>query len=54
MIAGVRSAGAPVLLMSADPSLRNLVYKHPGQKLPPGRGLYITRDEQMMIQVATG
>nr|WP_165965004.1 FtsK/SpoIIIE domain-containing protein [Mycobacterium eburneum] len=51
-VAGVRSSGAPVLLMSADPSLVNIVGKTKGQKLPPGRGLYIARDDRMMIQVA--
>lgn len=48
----MRRAGAPVLLMSTDPSLVNLVGKQRGQKLPPGRGLWLGRDDRMMVQVA--
>ena len=45
------SRQAPVLLMSSDPDLANLVGRRRGQRLPAGRGLYIHRDQQMMIQV---
>jgi DNA segregation ATPase FtsK/SpoIIIE, S-DNA-T family len=52
VLAGLRKSGAPVLLMSADPGLVNLVGRTRGQKLPAGRGLLICRDDRMMIQVA--
>lgn len=42
---------APVLLMSSDPDMANLVGRRRGQRLPAGRGLYIHRDQQMMVQV---
>lgn len=42
---------SPVLLMSSDPDVANLVGRRRGQRLPAGRGLYIHRDQQMMVQV---
>ncbi|MGD9622335.1 MAG: type VII secretion protein EccCa [Mycolicibacterium sp.] len=53
ILPAIRQAGAPVLLMSADESLLNVVGKTRGQKLRPGRGLWLAGDDRMMIQVAT-
>lgn len=53
ILPAVRQAGAPVLLMSADESLLNVVGKTRGQKLLPGRGLWLAGDDRMMVQVAT-
>ncbi|OKH69404.1 hypothetical protein EB74_30025 [Mycobacterium sp. SWH-M5] len=52
VIAAVRNANSPVLFMSADPTLINVVGKTRGQKLPQGRGLYLSREERMMVQIA--
>lgn len=53
ILPAVRQAGCPVLLMSSDESMINIVGKTRGQKLRPGRGLWLGSDDRMMIQVAT-
>lgn len=52
LLGAMRTASAPVVLMSADPSLINLVGQVRGQKLPAGRGLFVGREDRMMIQAA--
>lgn len=52
VLSSMRTASAPTLALSADPSIVNMVGKVRGQKFNPGRGLLVTREGQMMVQVA--
>ncbi|SKH87287.1 FtsK/SpoIIIE domain-containing protein [Mycobacteroides abscessus] len=52
VLASMRSTSSPALALSADPSITNLIGKVKGQKFDPGRGLLVSREGHMMVQIA--
>lgn len=52
IMGGIKSSNCPVLLLSSDPSMAQIVGKVRGEPLDPGRGKLIDRGEMSMIQVA--
>ncbi|SIC20772.1 FtsK/SpoIIIE domain-containing protein [Mycobacteroides abscessus] len=52
IMGGIKNSNCPVLLLSSDPSIVQIVGKVRGEPLDPGRGKLIDRGEMNMIQVA--